>query len=654
MGTPANSLNLTTAGIVRFNGVSVFTGETVTNHAVLVGAASNDITSVGPGTTNTVLLGNTGADPSFGAVPAGALPGSGQITLSNGTNISVTGSPVALGGAATINVAGPPSATTLTNHGVVIGQGTSAVVATAAGSVGQVLQSGGASADPTYSTATYPSTASGTGTILRANGTNWLASTSTYPNTNAVSTLLYASATNVMSALTTANNGTLVTSNTGVPSILAGPGTTGNVLQSNAAAAPSFSTATYPSVATGTGTILRADGTNWVATTATYPATTTINQILYSSSTNVVGGITAGNNGVLISGTTGIPSWLANGTTGQVLVATTGSPPSWGAASSGITITGDTGGALSPSGGNFNIIGGSNGIDTSGSGSTLTLNFDVTELPDIPTTFNGDSGSATPSGNIINILGSSGVTTSASGNTITVSGSGGGAGSAGSVLSYFQDFLMGLEFGATSSENSADWVFRSSATGTTIQQLNAESNRPGVITLGTGTTSVGSSRASQIDAGSTQGSLVLGGGVLTIQFYCKIPTLSDAGQTFTVSIGLSNTETPAANGLWFQYSHGVNSGKWQIIAANASSVTTLDSGVTVDTDWHVYKIVVNAAASAVSYYIDGVETSNSPNAMDIPTTAISPVVRITKSVGSTARQIYLDLYTSEYILTTPR
>lgn len=63
--------------------------------------------------------------------------------------------------------------------------------------------------------------------------------------------------------------------------------------------------------------------------TATYPSTTTINQILYSSSNNVVAAITAGNNGVLISGTTGIPSWLSNGTTGQILTATTGLPPSW-------------------------------------------------------------------------------------------------------------------------------------------------------------------------------------------------------------------------------------------------------------------------------------------------------------------------------------
>jgi hypothetical protein len=69
------------------------------------------------------------------------------------------------------------------------------------------------------STATYPGTATSTGTFLRANGTDWLASTMTLPNTATVNRLLWVSATNVVSDLATANNGTLITSAAGVPSI---------------------------------------------------------------------------------------------------------------------------------------------------------------------------------------------------------------------------------------------------------------------------------------------------------------------------------------------------------------------------------------------------------------------------------------------------
>jgi len=46
----------------------------------------------------------------------------------------------------------------LTAHGVLIAEGASAFAATAAGTAGQLLTSGGASADPTWTTATYPAT----------------------------------------------------------------------------------------------------------------------------------------------------------------------------------------------------------------------------------------------------------------------------------------------------------------------------------------------------------------------------------------------------------------------------------------------------------------------------------------------------------------
>ena len=93
-----------------------------------------------------------------------------------------------------------------------------------------VLASGGTSADLTasnggifYSSATAGAILAGTATAgqLLTSGASttpaW--TTSTYPATNAVSTLLYASSANVMAALATANSGVLITSAGGVPSI---------------------------------------------------------------------------------------------------------------------------------------------------------------------------------------------------------------------------------------------------------------------------------------------------------------------------------------------------------------------------------------------------------------------------------------------------
>jgi hypothetical protein len=102
-------------------------------------------------------------------------------TLASGTTLQyddATGFTVAF--AASVNLTsdvtgtlpvanGGTGATTLTNHGVLLGQGTSAVAATAAGTSGQPLLSGGAGADPSYGTLGVA--AGGTGdTTLAAHG----------------------------------------------------------------------------------------------------------------------------------------------------------------------------------------------------------------------------------------------------------------------------------------------------------------------------------------------------------------------------------------------------------------------------------------------------------------------------------------------------
>ena len=117
-----------------------------------------------------------------------------------------------------------------------------------------------------------------------------------------------------------------------------GAGSTGQILQTNTTADPTWSTATYPSTATSTGTILRADGTNWVATTATYPATTTINQLLYSSSANVIAGLSTANQGVLTTGATGIPVITALATNGQLIIGSTAGVPAAATLTPGVGI----------------------------------------------------------------------------------------------------------------------------------------------------------------------------------------------------------------------------------------------------------------------------------------------------------------------------
>ena len=93
-----------------------------------------------------------------------------------------------------------------------------------------------------------------------------------------------------------------------------------------------MSTNNSSNIPTGvSGTILQGQGAGVALelSTATYPATTTVSQMLYSSATNTVAGLATANNGGLIANNTGVPSMLANGTVGQVLTANTAAPPSW-------------------------------------------------------------------------------------------------------------------------------------------------------------------------------------------------------------------------------------------------------------------------------------------------------------------------------------
>lgn len=122
VATPGNSENITSAGLVKFDGTNTFTGVTTTANNVLVGAASNSIANVAPSSTSGVPLISQGSssNPAFGtAVVAGG--GSGATSFNtNGVLISNTSSTGALAalsltsGQLVIGGTSTPAAATLT------------------------------------------------------------------------------------------------------------------------------------------------------------------------------------------------------------------------------------------------------------------------------------------------------------------------------------------------------------------------------------------------------------------------------------------------------------------------------------------------------------------------------------------------------------
>lgn len=188
---------------------------------------------------------------------------------------------------------------TNTIHGVLIGNAANAINATIAGSSGQILQSGGASADPTWTTATFPSTATGVGTILSADGTNWAATTATYPTTTSAGTILVSSSAN---AVTGSSNPTLGVQQTTQGSLVLANTAAGNfatTIQSSNSASAAW-TLTLPTTAGTNGYLLSTNGSgvsswfNLFGTANSFTASQTFN----AATSSIYLGANSGNLGI--------------------------------------------------------------------------------------------------------------------------------------------------------------------------------------------------------------------------------------------------------------------------------------------------------------------------------------------------------------------
>lgn len=151
--------------------------------------------------TTTVTFPTSGTLATTSQIPTGAA-----LTKADDTNVTLTlggSSTTALVNAASITAGwtgqlgltrgGTAASLTASNGGIVYSNASTLAVLAGTATAGQMLQSG-ASTTPAWSTSTYPAT-------------------------NGISTLLYASSANVMAALPTANSSVLVTSSGGVPSL---------------------------------------------------------------------------------------------------------------------------------------------------------------------------------------------------------------------------------------------------------------------------------------------------------------------------------------------------------------------------------------------------------------------------------------------------
>lgn len=127
-----NAINLNASGLARYDGAGSFSGVTTTNHSVLVGAASNGITSIAL-TDGQLAIGSTGVDPVAAALTAGT-----GIGITNGAG-SITVN--AVGGGVTWSVVTGVSQSAAVNSGYIANNaGTVTVTLPAVAAVGSILE----------------------------------------------------------------------------------------------------------------------------------------------------------------------------------------------------------------------------------------------------------------------------------------------------------------------------------------------------------------------------------------------------------------------------------------------------------------------------------------------------------------------------------
>lgn len=220
-----------------------------------------------------------------------------------------------------------------------------------------------------------------------------------------------------------------------------------------------------------------------------------------------------------------------------------------------------------------------------------------------------------------------------------------------------REFFLYDSFVATDTTSIYGWSNNSTGTGANVSigdpSTLIDGSHQGIVRFTTGSTNAGRAALVLPVVNMAVGT---GAGQLTIQFNVNIFTaLSTGTQRYTIMMGLgdANDSTEFTEGVYFLYVDNVNSGNWVGKTAHSSTRTTVNGAVAAATGWQRCKAVVNAAATSVEFFVN--ETSLGTSTTNIPNVAgawIAPMLKVIKSVGTTAREIDVDYFMAYQIYTT--
>jgi hypothetical protein len=225
-------------------------------------------------------------------------------------------------------------------------------------------------------------------------------------------------------------------------------------------------------------------------------------------------------------------------------------------------------------------------------------------------------------------------------------------------VQYFNDF--------DSSVNFYNLVSLTGGTAAATQRLNnfvpnQTANQIGIAQYQTGTLATG--WAMHITEQSANGQqFQFGGGNWMYESYIEVNTLSDATNRFRFVSGFGNVASSGTetNGAFFTYDEGgvsngtIASPNWQCVTTVGAVRTLTTTSVAVTTTWTKLRIIVNADATEVKFYIDGTLVATHTTNIPVLPNRFKVKQAIVKSLGTGNRFVYCDYIFYENNLTTLR
>lgn len=213
----------------------------------------------------------------------------------------------------------------------------------------------------------------------------------------------------------------------------------------------------------------------------------------------------------------------------------------------------------------------------------------------------------------------------------------------------YTDFSTNGNFSASGVVGSEWSTFASGTSAGTQQAASSSTTTRLVLALGTTTTG-------RCAFGTVLSNFKLSYGAC--QYICKanLVSLSDATDTYLQWLGMMDSvSAEPTNGCYFRYTHSVNGGKWQCVTRAAGVETATDSGITAaagGTD-RVFKVVTDAAAANVYFYVDG--TLVQTHITNIPTAAMGFMFGALRSAGTASKSaLSADAVYARIDFNTPR